>query len=254
MEFFKLKNILLLLCIILVSLRIYDWVSQFEKEDVQDGKEYGLSELWKEAPDNINPNVYACKCGIGYEIESIPGFYSFGGPHFFSSLLYRHITLDLLEAMASTTLYQSGNSLGNVDLHNEEGFEQYNPKFINWIAEQADIILSQPTVVNATQTYYNRYYKTIFREYYDSFVHLKTHNTETDQLIFLYKNLLVNKHASNFILPDWIGQKIQEKYTEQQYWATKNYANAYKFWIRRLTGGSADQLFEILEDVIRVYD
>ena len=184
---------------------------------------------------------------------------SWGGIHLLSGLVSPHMTLSIVEAMAPVTLYVSGNGVQDVALSNEAGFEHYNPAFVSWMSSEVNGILGDSSVVGATQDYYGQYFKSIFHDYYDAYLHLDSAPTQRSALIESFDSAVQAGNALSVTgnLPTWITDHIDNHVyvVVNGDWRRKDaYTKAFLFWMRRHSDGTADAIYGILSSILQIED
>jgi hypothetical protein len=180
--------------------------------------------------------------------------------------LYSHLmsfaTYPQLAAKFGASVWLKGpHSNSRLDLHNQSSFGWYNPRFVEWIANNIRYVISNPAFCAMSSNMVEKYLRNLLFLYYASYNMLRCNPRSRERLLQglldgMEQNTLQPQYYWNI---SWINHldpqdPITKLMVELDEMFDSNLASsAIYFWIRREIDGTAPIFFGLAVDMLNAY-
>lgn len=175
--------------------------------------------------------------------------------------LYCHVrdivSYGQIEEMAGIPVFLKGpHEEGKLRVR-EHSFGHYNPAFIDWVQKELLPAPDDSVYLAATKPIYNQYIRRMARAYHRAFVGWSwNHHHFARERAYLLE-MISGERPWSYMgarFQAWDVQSIFGVDIEAEDLNDHHFATALRFWQRRSIDGTADQMFDVLEQAMSIYD
>lgn len=220
------------------------------------------------ALDSINPDIVAIgKIVLGnldktQNTGSDFDYWPEGGIQIAYFHLATFLTYKELSELSPHPIFLSGpHNNGDLALNSRFTFGRYNPEFLRWFQDHLEAILQDKNFVAATEQKFKAYLGRTLMTYWETYNALSEHPDELNLLLQDYQERIENRSLPEAYYYNLAWEESREKYqfiqsldASPNNYDTNVIAPAVYFWLRRHIDGTHQQMFSILDSLLRSYN
>ncbi|MEZ4886048.1 MAG: hypothetical protein R3E32_15035 [Chitinophagales bacterium] len=167
------------------------------------------------------------------------------------AMVKQYASLAMVEAAFDCPIFIRGPHNGELNFNDKTSFGYYNPEFVSKLQSNMESALENPMFKQAAKQLYQQHLKSMAHTYLNAYTHLHEDGE--------YLHDLQVQYLMGMATPEGIQTgSFQEEFRDYAEALEKNQqADVYEaftapaFWLRRSIDGTAPQLFELLEMVVK---
>ena len=177
-------------------------------------------------------------------------------------IAYYHIatfaTYEMLATLSPYPIFSSGpHSSRYLDLDSRFTYGHYNEDFLRWFQEHLETILRDEEFVNGTEAKFKQYLANTLSAYRATYLALMENPDEFKILLQDYQTRIENRSLPEGYYYNIAWSEANQKYPFlielKEMHNTNVVAPAVYFWLRRHLDGTHDQMFAIIDSLLKSY-
>ncbi|MCR9287069.1 MAG: hypothetical protein NXI23_06715 [Bacteroidetes bacterium] len=162
-----------------------------------------------------------------------------------------YASLEMIEAAFGCPVFLRGPHVGEMDFNSKTSFGYYNQEFIFRLQSSIQAAFNNPIYKNVFKRVYQQHLESMAKTYHDAYIYLHADMENLQYLQNQYLYLMARPGGMD-------GGSFQENFRDfAESLERSQQADVYEaftapaFWLRRSIDGTSDQLFEIVDMVIK---
>jgi len=162
----------------------------------------------------------------------------------------KYISLELLEELTGTKVYNRGPHGSTLDFNSSYSFGYYNPMFLQTLRENIATALENPTFKTVASKAFIQHFDGAANTYRNAYLYLQANPQEMQHIRRNYLEMIAQPQGTT----EGSLQEVFRGYSDDA--VKKNKEDWYEsvtapsFWVRRSIDGTDEQLFDILDMLI----